>query len=97
VVQDAGGGHEGLPADATTGISGTLTGTLKSCLEASASWASSDYMDIYFGASAKQSAKSGLAPAYREGRSISGSSTTPLTVPLSTTRRLRISSFADFL
>lgn len=61
VVQDVGGGHEGLLAEATTGVSVPLTETLKSSLEASANWASSDYMDTYFGISPKQSAKSGLS------------------------------------
>lgn len=60
VVQDVGGGHEGLLAEATTGIAVPLTDQLRSSLEASASWADSSYMDTYFGISSSQSAKSGL-------------------------------------
>jgi outer membrane protein len=59
-VQDVGGGHEGLIAEATTGISVPLTEVLTSSLEASATWASEDYMETYFGVSSKQSARSGL-------------------------------------
>lgn len=60
VVQDVGGGHEGLVAEATTGVSVPLTEELTSSLEASATWASADYMETYFGVSSEQSAKSGL-------------------------------------
>jgi outer membrane scaffolding protein for murein synthesis (MipA/OmpV family) len=60
VVQDVGGGHEGLLAEASAGISVPFTDTLKSSLEGSASWASEDYMETYFGISPQQSARSGL-------------------------------------
>lgn len=60
VVQDVGGGHEGLVAEASTGISAPLADNLKSSLEGSATWASSDYMETYFGISPRQSARSGL-------------------------------------
>jgi outer membrane protein len=60
VMQDVGGGHEGLVAEATTGVSVPLTDSLSSSLEGSATWASSDYMETYFGISSKQSAESGL-------------------------------------
>lgn len=60
VVQDVGGGHEGLLAEATTGVAVPLYEDLTSSLEASTTWASSDYMETYFGVSPKQSARSGL-------------------------------------
>jgi outer membrane protein len=60
VMQDVGGGHEGLVAEATTGVSVPLTDNLTSSLEGSATWASGDYMETYFGISPKQSARSGL-------------------------------------
>jgi len=60
VVQDVGGGHDGLLAEASTGISVPLTEELRSSIEASTSWADSNYMDTYFGISSAQSAKSGL-------------------------------------
>lgn len=60
VMQDVGGGHEGLVAEAVTGVSVPLTDNLSSSLEGSATWASSDYMETYFGISPKQSARSGL-------------------------------------
>jgi outer membrane scaffolding protein for murein synthesis (MipA/OmpV family) len=58
--QDVGGSHEGLVGEASTGVSVPLSDNLKSSLEGSATWASSDYVDTYFGISAKQSARSGL-------------------------------------
>ncbi|MGE4248415.1 MAG: MipA/OmpV family protein [Parvibaculaceae bacterium] len=60
VVQDVAGGHEGLLAEASTGLNVPLTEDLTSSLEASATWASSDYMETYFGVSPGQSARSGL-------------------------------------
>jgi MipA family protein len=60
VVQDVGGGHEGLLAEATTGIAVPLTEQLRSSLEASATWADRSYMETYFGISPSQSARSGL-------------------------------------
>jgi len=60
MAQDAAGGHDGLIAEATAGVAVPLTETLRSSLEASASWADSNYMETYFGISSKQSAKSGL-------------------------------------
>lgn len=61
VAQDVAGGHEGLVAEATAGVGVPLTENLRSSLEASASWADSNYMESYFGISPKQSAKSGLS------------------------------------
>jgi outer membrane protein len=59
VTQDVAGGHEGLLAEATTGIAVPLTENIRSSLEASASWADSNYMETYFGISPAQSARSG--------------------------------------
>lgn len=61
VAQDVAGGHDGLIAEATAGVAVPLTENLRSSLEASASWADSNYMETYFGISSKQSAKSGLS------------------------------------
>ena len=59
VTQDVAGGHEGLLAEATTGIAVPLTDDLRSSLEASATWADSNYMETYFGISPGQAARSG--------------------------------------
>ncbi|WP_162914277.1 MipA/OmpV family protein [Taklimakanibacter lacteus] len=59
VTQDVAGGHEGLLAEATTGVAFALTENLRSSLEASASWADSNYMETYFGISSSQAASSG--------------------------------------
>lgn len=59
VVRDVGGGHDGMLAEATTGVSVPLTENLVSSLEASTTWASGQYMDTYFGISSKQALKSG--------------------------------------
>lgn len=61
VAQDVAGGHEGLLAEATTGIAFPLTETLRASLEASASWADSNYMETYFGISSSQAAASGYS------------------------------------
>lgn len=61
VVQDVAGGHDGLVAEATTGVTVPITEQLRSSLEASATFADSNYMEAYFGVSPSQSAESGLA------------------------------------
>lgn len=61
VTQDVAGGHEGLLAEASTGIAVPLTENLRSSIEASATWADSNYMETYFGVSSAQSAASGYS------------------------------------
>ena len=62
VAQNIAGGHDGLVAEASTGFAVPLTETLRSSVEASATWADGNYMESYFGVSSSQSAKSGLSP-----------------------------------
>ncbi len=61
VTQDVAGGHEGLLAEMSTGVTVPLSDTVSSSIEASASWADSNYMDAFFGVSGAQSARSGYA------------------------------------
>ncbi len=67
VAQDVAGGHDGLVAEASTGIAVSLGDRMRSSLEASASWADSTYMEAYFGISPSQSARSGLDRFEAEG------------------------------
>lgn len=59
VTQDVAGGHEGLVAEMSTGVAVPLSDNLSSSIEASASWADSNYMDAFFGVSKSQALKSG--------------------------------------
>lgn len=59
VTQDVAGGHDGMVAELATGVAVPLAGNLRSSIEASTSWADSNYMETFFGISRSQSAKSG--------------------------------------
>lgn len=59
VTQDVGGGHEGMLAEMSTGVAVPLSDSVRSSIEASASWADSNYMETFFGVSGSQALKSG--------------------------------------
>lgn len=59
VTQDVAGGHEGMVAEMSTGVAVPLSDNLSTSIEASASWADSNYMDAFFGVSGSQAAKTG--------------------------------------
>jgi outer membrane protein len=61
VTQDVAGGHEGMLAEMSTGVAVPLSETVSSSIEASATWADSNYMDAFFGVSGAQALKSGYA------------------------------------
>lgn len=61
VTQDVAGGHEGLLAEMSTGVAVPLSETVSSSIEASATWADSNYMDAFFGVSGGQALRSGYA------------------------------------
>lgn len=60
ILQDVGGGHEGLRGEFGVGYGVELTPDLGARLEVSTTWADGDYMSSYFGVTGPQSAASGL-------------------------------------
>lgn len=61
VTQDVAGGHEGMLAEMSTGVAMPLSESMSSSIEASATWADSNYMDAFFGVSGRQALKSGYS------------------------------------
>lgn len=59
VTQDVAGGHEGMLAAMSTGVTVPLSESISSGIDVSATWADSNYMDAFFGVSGAQALKSG--------------------------------------
>lgn len=60
LFQDVSGGHEGLTAELEAGYGVPLGDSLRLAAGLSATWASDDYMQSFFGVSAVQAQRSGL-------------------------------------